>query len=61
MKINYEVTTSIDPLTGDINQTLYSLVDDVREVMLRQMIRTQDDGIKEALINLGWTPPKDTK
>lgn len=32
--------------------------ENIRELVLRTIIDTQDEQIKEALIKLGWTPPK---
>lgn len=33
--------------------------DGVRQVILRQIIDLQDVAIRKALIELGWTPPKE--
>ena len=44
---------------GTIVQELYSEHHDARELILRQVMATQDEEICKALIALGWTPPPD--
>ena len=50
--LNFEVSTKFFP-DGRIEQELV----DIRGRIMRQVIDTQDQQIKEALIKLGWTPP----
>lgn len=42
---------------GKVEQEMFSIRDGVREKILRQVLDTQEQQIKEALITLGWTPP----
>lgn len=54
-KIN--VTTRFD--ANIIEQSVWSegRPDDIRQEMFRNIVRLQDQGIRDALIALGWTPP----
>lgn len=40
-----------------ITQELIGHSTDIHDVMMRQVIRLQDQGVRDALIKLGWTPP----
>ena len=53
------VTKTARRQDGTIVQEVYSERDDVRELILRQVMATQDEEIRKALIALGWTPPPD--
>lgn len=53
---SYDVTTNTYP-NGDIEQEVVRKIGDVHEIILRQIMRTQDAQIRGALIKLGWTPP----
>ncbi|RQO38626.1 hypothetical protein DBR37_01655 [Herminiimonas sp. KBW02] len=55
--INYSVDTQIDGL--DIIQTVRSRTDGTDQAVYRYIIQTGDAQTREALIKLGWTPPKD--
>lgn len=62
-KISIEVETLVDRELQEITQTTY-----MQHVLSRKMramntyvTSLQEDGIKNALIELGWTPPKDAK
>ena len=54
--LSYKIDTVID-----INDhiILQSLIDDQKNVISRWVLVTREQGIREALIKLGWTPPKD--
>jgi len=54
--LSYKIDTVID-----INDhiILQSLIDDQKNVISRWVLDTREQGIREALIKLGWTPPKD--
>jgi predicted phage-related endonuclease len=53
--IGYTVNTAI---SGDkIVQEVVSVVNDVRETVIRQVIDLQDQGVRDALTGLGWMPP----
>lgn len=42
---------------GTIEQTVMAEVDGIRERIRTDVIRTQDQQVRECLIKLGWTPP----
>lgn len=50
-----ETTATLD---GKIKQTLFCVVNNERVPSMSRFFDTHDDGIKRALIQLGWTPPK---
>lgn len=54
INLNYEVKTIIFE-SGFIENTVQSMTSDIS----RQIINTQDEHTKEALIKLGWSPPSD--
>jgi hypothetical protein len=58
MNASYEVSTSYSP-SGQIEQTVDLVFDGVRETIMRQVMNTKEQQVKDALIALGWTPPKD--
>lgn len=61
--IRYQVETKVCLDTGLIVQDVFcddrlSYGRDAKmEVLYTRVIRMQDEGIREALIKLGWTPP----
>lgn len=54
----FTVVTTPHP-DGTIEQSIYSNIARRREEILRQVIFTQDQQVRDALIALGWTPPKE--
>lgn len=42
---------------GTIEQTVLAEVDGIRERIRTEVIRTQDQQVRECLVKLGWTPP----
>ena len=46
---------------GMIYQRLYSEVNDIETMLYAQVIDTSNKQVFQALIDLGWTPPKDFK
>jgi hypothetical protein len=46
---------------GKIQQDLFHEMNNARELMTSWIVNTRDQQIREALISLGWTPPKETK
>ena len=54
--LSYKIDTVIDIKDHII---LQSLIDDQKNVISRWVLDTREQGIREALIKLGWTPPKD--
>lgn len=54
MNIRYEVETHYDD--AHIRQLLW-VADRERELLQTRIIRLQEQGIRDALIKLGWTPP----
>lgn len=58
MKNGYEVITT--PLEdGRITQEMIEIANDVRTTIDYQLIDTRDAQVRKALIDLGWTPPKE--
>ena len=53
--MRYNIDTKV--IDKDIISTVST--EDPMEVITRKIIRTQDDQIRQALITLGWTPPKE--
>jgi hypothetical protein len=49
----FKVLTEPDPISGDIRQ-----ITDIAGKISEEIIRTQSDQIRNALIDLGWTPPE---
>lgn len=43
---------------GTIVQDITSEFDGARELILRRVIHTREQHVRDALIALGWTPPK---
>ncbi|WP_031431843.1 hypothetical protein [Methylomicrobium agile] len=55
--VEFYVTTKVDDEKGSIIQETVQLRG--REIInsIEKVIKTQDAGVREALIELGWTPP----
>lgn len=60
MEQKFETETTATQ-NGQIKQTLFCVVNDERVPTMIRFFDTYDDGVKKALIELGWTPPKETK
>ena len=56
-KTGYEITTELFE-EGKIEQTIEMVSCGMLETILRTVMDTQEAGIRKALIDLGWTPPK---
>lgn len=56
MEYGFEIVTTATE-DGKITQELYSVTPDLREQVIRRVMDTQEQQIREALIALGWTPP----
>lgn len=54
--IGYKLDTVITP-EGDIASTIFNECMGVKEEIIRQVIKMQDEQVRQALIKLGWTPP----
>lgn len=54
---NAKIKTTISP-NGDVCLETLTEPDSLRDALSRYIIRTENQAIREALINLGWTPPK---
>lgn len=52
----FEISTKAFP-DGRIEQELV----DIRGRIMRQVINTQEEQIKKALVGLGWTPPNEPR
>lgn len=49
---NYKVVTEPNPVTGEIR-----IVTEIMGKIEEEIIQTKSDQIRNALIDLGWTPP----
>ena len=58
MKYDIEARAHKD---GSIEQTIVAQHDNIRTEILRQVIHTQDEQVRAALIGLGWSPPGRTQ
>ena len=60
--VGVKVETKFDLKTGLIEQTTEhhgpDYDNDIRQESLRRVLDTQNQQIRQALIDLGWTPPK---
>lgn len=43
---------------GVIGQEVYDEIDGIRQYIMRRIINTQEQQVRDALIALGWTPPQ---
>ena len=59
-KISFNIGTDVTP-DGLITQVLVSQHGDIMTVISRTVMDLQEAGIREALIKLGWTPPKENR
>lgn len=59
--MKYETTTNIIPTMDWKNEilTLDVKTDGIIEHHFQEIVRFKDKAVREALIALGWTPPKD--
>lgn len=63
--MNYRVSTSIDPVAQTITQSVFldspeigsPEMKNVAQEISRQVMHLRESGIRDALIQLGWTPP----
>jgi len=58
MKIDngWEIVTTPSE-NGKIVQETFSIANGIRERIMRQVLDTSEQQIRDALIKLGWTPP----
>ena len=49
---NYKVVTEPNPVTGEIK-----IITEIMGKIEEEIIQTKSDQIRNALIDLGWTPP----
>lgn len=56
MKNGFEIVTTPLP-DGKILQDTYSISVGVKEQIMRRIMDTKESQVREALIELGWTPP----
>jgi hypothetical protein len=56
-EISFEVNTEVFK-NGSINLEITSQSSSIRGDIFRQVLNTQEEQIRQALIKLGWTPPE---
>ena len=56
--VSYRVETTPDEETGIITQDVIFDWHGVEQQIMRKVLHTQESQWREALISLGWTPPK---
>lgn len=52
---NYKIVTEPNLITGEIK-----IITEIMGKIQEEIIQTKSDQIRNALIDLGWTPPVDT-
>jgi hypothetical protein len=57
--MKFSVETRFSP--DHIEQETFTVFEGVRQTIAREVIQLKDDGVRQALIKLGWTPPVDHK
>ena len=59
MKIDLRITTTFTPvqITQEVTGPEIDWRTMAREVISREVMQLKDEGVREALIRLGWTPP----
>ena len=58
-EIKYKVTTTIEPGDARIKQETETLFNGLWQKVSTQIYDLQDRGFRNALVDLGWTPPKE--
>ncbi|MNL82696.1 hypothetical protein D3C87_2101350 [compost metagenome] len=64
MNLRYQVETKVCMDTSLIVQDVFlddGMRDSKLETLYTNVLRLQDEGIRDALIKLGWTPPPEKK
>jgi hypothetical protein len=58
--MKYQIDTRVfeDRIEQDLLMST-NLLDDTMSVVTREIMNLKDKGVREALIKLGWTPPKE--
>jgi hypothetical protein len=59
MKYFVDIKAGMDMIAREIGIENDTKIDNMRIVIFREVIDLLDQGTREALIKLGWTPPKD--
>jgi hypothetical protein len=54
-----KIETSFDADSGIIEQNMYATMQGYREILCRQIVNTKEAEIRQALIEMGWTPPEE--
>jgi hypothetical protein len=58
--LRYHVRTNVMLHNGDIEQCVEAEgFDGIRERLFFQLIHTREQAIHDALVSLGWTPPRE--
>ena len=57
--MTYKIDTKVMP-SGAIHQEVTHKFEDMTRTITKQIVDTQDAQIRDALIELGWTPPDET-
>lgn len=56
MNIDCKIETSI--IDSKVYQSIHTMIDGIRHDLVTYITDTREKEIKDALIKLGWTPPK---
>lgn len=56
--MDFKVTTKTNKVNGEITQRTVSEIEGMAAKAYIQVIKTQEKGFRDALIALGWKPPK---
>lgn len=57
--LDYQLTVSQNGREITSELTGPGLINELRETLWRRVMDTQEEGVRKALIEMGWTPPKD--
>ena len=56
-KLTYDVCCGVDPES----ESIHLAVKRAQEVLSHEVMRTKERAVREALIELGWTPPEEAQ
>ena len=59
MRLNIETLYNQNEIRQKVSKSVNPFLENEYELLCERVIKIQDEQIKQALINLGWTPPKE--
>lgn len=58
-KIDIKVTACVDMPSVDMEHNQITLTTQVADEVTRRVMRMEDEALRAALIEMGWTPPEE--